>query len=103
MINLISDNIEYIKKICEANSVSELYLFGSALTNNFNSESDLDFAVIFKEGLSPIEKGDAYFNLLEGLSNLLKRKIDLVSYSVIKNPIFKSALDNSKMTLYAAA
>ncbi|MEX1193240.1 MAG: nucleotidyltransferase domain-containing protein [Brumimicrobium sp.] len=103
MNKLIEDNIEELQEICRKNSVAELYIFGSALTSDFSDQSDLDFAYVLKEDLSPIEYGDAFFGLMEGLENLFERNIDLVSYRVVKNPIFKQELDRTKKSLYAAA
>lgn len=103
MIQLVKDKEQELKLICEHFLVAELYLFGSALTESFNKNSDLDFAVLFKESLSPLEHGDAFFNLLDELEKLFERKIDLISYRVIKNPIFKEELDKTKLSLYAAA
>ena len=103
MNQLIEKNIQEIRKICRKNSVAELYLFGSALSDEFSDQSDLDFAYVLKEDLSPIEQGDAFFRLLEELESLFYRNIDLVSYRVVKNPIFKQELDRTKESLYAAA
>ena len=103
MIQLVENKVKELKSICERFSVAELYLFGSALTDKFNENSDLDFAVLFKETLSPIEHGDAFFGLLDELENIFNKKIDLLSYRVIKNPIFKAELDKTKLSLYAAA
>lgn len=103
MNNLIDNNIESLKEICNKNHVAELYIFGSALSNDFSDQSDLDFAYVLKDGLNPIEYGDAFFGLLEDLENLFDRKIDLVSYRVVKNPIFKQELDNTKVALYIDA
>ena len=36
------------------------------------------------------------------LENILKREVDLISYRVVKNPIFKKELDTTKVALYAA-
>tara|TARA_B100000780_G_C20757612_1_gene300924 strand:- start:216 stop:527 length:312 start_codon:yes stop_codon:yes gene_type:complete len=103
MIKLIQNNIEVLKEICRKHSVTELYLFGSALTNGFTEKSDLDFAYVMKEDLGPIEYGDAFFGLKEDLENLFEREVDLVSYRRVKNPIFKAELERTKMSLYAAA
>jgi predicted nucleotidyltransferase len=103
MIPLIENKQVELQAICEKYAVAELYLFGSALTSDFNKDSDLDFAVLFKSTLSPIEYGDAFFGLLEELQVLFSRKVDLISYRVVKNPIFKKELDRTKLTLYAAA
>lgn len=103
MNKLIEENIEQVKMLCKDNAVEELYLFGSATTNQFNNTSDLDFAVTLKANLTPIEYGEAFLKLLEGLEKIFERNIDLVSYRVIKNPIFKEELDRTKQSLYAAA
>lgn len=103
MNDLIEKNIEKLQKICRKNSVAELYIFGSVLTKEFSDQSDLDFAYVLKDNLNPIEHGDAFFGLMEDLQNLFNRKIDLVSYRVVKNPIFKQELDRTKKSLYAAA
>jgi predicted nucleotidyltransferase len=102
MIALIEQNRSQIIALCEKHNVSALHLFGSALRSDFNELSDIDFAVQFKETLTPIEYGEAYFGLLNDLKELLERNIDLVSYRVVKNPIFRSELDRTKQTLYAA-
>ncbi len=100
---LLENKFEDIKAICERNGVEALFLFGSALEKNMSEQSDVDLAVVFKENLTPLERGDAFFEVLGSLEKLLNRRIDLVSYSVIKNPIFKQEVDNTKVALYAAA
>jgi predicted nucleotidyltransferase len=103
MNQLVRDKISELKNICEKYLVSKLFLFGSALKEDFNTNSDLDFAVVFRDTLTPLEIGEAFFELLSDLEQLFNRKIDLLSYRVVKNPIFKAELDKTKKTLYAAA
>lgn len=103
MLGLIEENRKNIVALCEIHNVKHLFLFGSALTTKFKENSDLDFAVVFNDNLSPIEYGESFFNLLESLENLLNKQIDLISYRAIKNPIFKEELDKTKYSLYAAA
>ena len=102
MIDLIETNSEKLSAICVKHSVAELYVFGSAVSGEFNENSDLDFAVIFNASLTPLEHGDAFFGLMDDLEALYKKPIDLISYRALKNPIFKSELDKSKVSLYAA-
>ena len=102
MIAIITRNKEQLDAICKKNQVAELYLFGSAVSKNFSENSDLDFAVTFHDSLTPLEHGDAFFSLLEDLENLFGKSIDLLSYRVVKNPIFKEELDRTKVSLYAA-
>lgn len=48
--------------LCEKHKVQELYVFGSALTNRFNRNSDVDFTVVFdREALPLMAYGDNYF------------------------------------------
>ncbi len=103
MIQLVQNNLDALKTICERYAVAELYLFGSAANDHYTENSDLDFAVVFKDTLTPIEKGDAFFSLYDALENLFQKNIDLVSYRVVKNPVFKEELDRTKIELYAAA
>ena len=102
MIDFVNDHINPLKELCKKHNVKDLYLFGSAVSSGFNNTSDLDFAVVFKDSLSPLEHGSSFFNLKHDLENLFAREVDLISYRVIKNPIFKEELDQTKVTLYAA-
>ena len=102
MTPLLNKNLEPLHALCTKNNVAQLFLFGSALSTDFQDNSDLDFAVIFKNDLSPLEQGISFFELKTGLENLFNREIDLISYRVIKNPIFKEELDNTMVELYAA-
>lgn len=102
MIDILSENIEKLNSVCKRHEVAELFAFGSAVSGVFHDKSDLDFAVLFNESLSPIAHGDAYFGLKEDLEAIFNRPIDLVSYRVVKNPIFKRELDKTKVSLYAA-
>ncbi|TXC85451.1 nucleotidyltransferase family protein [Luteibaculum oceani] len=102
MEKAVQDKLNELQEICKKNNVAELYLFGSAAGGLSNGNSDLDFAVVLKEGLSPIEHGDSFISLLFALQDLFDREIDLVSYRVVKNPIFKQELDKTKVSLYAA-
>lgn len=102
MIRIIKENTERLNAICRSNHVAELYLFGSAVSGKLTDSSDLDLAVLFSRSLSPLEHGDSFFSLKEDLEELFEREIDLLSYRVIKNPIFKEELDRTKVALYAA-
>lgn len=42
-------NIKELTRLCAIYNVEKMYLFGSALTSNFNKESDVDFLVRFKD------------------------------------------------------
>lgn len=94
--------MEKLKAICEKHFVEKLFVFGSALRADFTENSDLDFAVLLSEELDPLSHGESFLNLMNDLEILFQKKIDLVSYRVIKNPIFKKELGQTKVELYAA-
>ena len=102
MIAAIRENREALEALCRRFRVRRLELFGSAASAGFDPEtSDLDFLVEF-EKLEPEGYADTYFGLLEGLSSLFQRKVDLVMPSAVKNPYFRESIERSRTVLYAA-
>lgn len=103
-MRLIKRNMAQIIALCEKHKVLQLYIFGSALTDRFNKNSDIDFIVVFdKESLPLLIYGENYFNFKFALEDLLKRNVDLVEYNAIKNPFFKEELDETKQMIYGKA
>lgn len=98
-MNISDKNIERIKQICKEYRVKNFSVFGSVLTDNFSSDSDIDFVVDFDEK-DPFKYTDLYFQLKEELEQLLKRQIDLIEERGIKNPFFRKEIDQSKVVIY---
>jgi predicted nucleotidyltransferase len=48
MVKIISSNIKVIRKYFESHRIEKAYVFGSAVTGDFNEKSDLDFLVKFQ-------------------------------------------------------
>jgi predicted nucleotidyltransferase len=48
-MDILERNINNLKKLCVKHNVSELYAFGSVLTNKFQDESDIDLLISFKK------------------------------------------------------
>lgn len=92
-------NISLIKELCEKHSVKTLSVFGSVVRGNFNTESDIDFAVDFNEN-DPFKYSDLYFELKKKLEDLLNRKIDLIEIRGIKNKFFKKELNETEVLIY---
>ncbi len=92
-------NIERIKQLCKECRVKNFSVFGSVLTDNFSSDSDIDFVVDFYEN-DPIKYTDLYFQLKEKLEKILNRQIDLIEERGIKNSFFRKEIDESKVVLY---
>lgn len=92
-------HIELIKEFCEKYGVSSLYVFGSVLTEKFNSESDIDFLVDFKN--SDLQNyADNYFGFKFSLEEILKREVDLLEQKAIKNPYFLSEINKKMQQVY---
>jgi predicted nucleotidyltransferase len=102
MIPLIEQHRMELQKLCEKYAVRKLDIFGSASRTDFDpATSDLDFVVEF-ENFTVENAFDRFFGLMLDLEDLFHRKIDLVSYSAIRNPWFKQVVDNTRVPLYAA-
>jgi len=98
-MNIISQNKESIKNLCETHNVEKLYLFGSVTTANFNEKSDIDFLVKFKSFDLKLYFIN-YIDLKNKLKNLLNREIDLVEEQTLKNPYLISSIDENKELIY---
>jgi predicted nucleotidyltransferase len=92
-------NINLIKKLCKKYKVRSFSAFGSVLRDDFNENSDIDFAVDFNEN-DPFKYTDLYFQFKEKLEELLKRQIDLTEERGIKNQYFRKELDKTKVLIY---
>ena len=98
-MNIVDQNIDRLKRLCEKYKVVKLYAFGSVISNRFNKESDIDFLVTFDK-IDLEDYADNYFDLKFSLEDLFKRNIDLLEEKAIKNPFFKKTIDNSKELIY---
>ena len=90
---------EELDTLCKKNKVKSLFVFGSAIREEFNENSDIDLVVDFEES-DPFKYADLYFSFKNKLENLFKRHIDLIEERAIKNRFFKQELDNTKIKLY---
>ncbi|MCL4368130.1 MAG: nucleotidyltransferase domain-containing protein [Actinobacteria bacterium] len=101
MVELLESRREVIIDMCVRHGVASLYVFGSALGDEFRpGHSDVDLLVEF-ESLESYALVDAYFDLLDELRSLLG-KVDLVMVGAVKNPYIARAIEREKQLLYAA-
>lgn len=99
---LTKNNIDEIKNKCRLYNVKNLYLFGSATRDDFNSESDIDLLVDF-ENISPEDYFEYYYNLKDFLSNYFQRDIDLLEFRALTNPYLIEGINNNKILIYGKA
>jgi predicted nucleotidyltransferase len=103
MNSRIAEKRTELARICQKHHVRHLELFGSAAMNSsYSARSDIDCLVNFEE-LTPTEHADAFFGLLEDLEGLFGCEVDLVERRAIRNPYFLEAIEEQRITLYAAA
>ena len=98
-MKLIEMNIDRIIALCKKYKVAKLWVFGSILTPRFNDQSDIDFSVVFHYNQIQ-DLFITFFDFIEELQLVLGRKVDLVDETAIKNPYFRSELNNTKRLIY---
>ena len=80
--------------------VTRLDIFGSAATDDFGSDSDVDVLVEFERDRGGLF--DRYFELKEQMEIILGRDVDLVLGDRITNPYFQEGIERARRTIYAA-
>lgn len=103
-MNIIEQHKHALIELCKKHHVKTLYVFGSALRNDFSEDSDVDFLVLFDREIleNPIDFGNNYWAFLASLEKEFKRKIDLVIEEGLKNRFFIMELNLTKQMIYAA-
>lgn len=92
---------EELQQLCKKYNVKELYLFGSATTDNFTKDSDLDFIVKFdRRGFEGAF--DQFIDFKQELEHIYGRPVDLYHLKKFRNSIFQQEVERSKELLYAA-
>lgn len=98
-MSIIDQNIDIIRKLCEQHHVSQLAVFGSILTDKFDTNSDIDLLVDFSNIDLP-NYADNYFSLKQALEKMFNRQVDLLENKAINNPYLRESIDASKRLLY---
>ena len=79
MNHILHNKLEALKELCRRYKVKSLYAFGSVNTPRFTEKSDIDL-----------------------LTELFRRKIDLVTHRSLSNPFFIADVEQTKQLLYGA-
>ncbi len=88
-----------IESVCLKYRVKSLGVFGSALSDDFNENSDIDFLIELDSAKNGIVR---YMNVKFDLEALLKRPVDLVMPKAIKNNRIKNYILSDVRNIYAA-
>ena len=89
-----------IGEFCLKWEISEMALFGSVLSDDFRSDSDIDVLVSFKD-----DAGWGLFDfvdMIDELKNIFGRKVDLVEKDSLRNPFRRQAILAGNEVIYAA-
>ncbi len=91
---------EALSAFCRRWKVAELSLFGSALTDDFGPESDLDFLVSFE----PDAAWDLWelVEMREDLMSVAGREVDIVDREALRNPYRRRAILGNREVVHAA-
>ncbi len=98
-MNLDKQQLKYLRKLCKSHKVKHIYLFGSAVRDDFNEHSDYDFLVQFQE-MDVMDYLDNYLEFKDELEKLTQRNVDLVEEQALKNPYLIRSIDRNKELLY---
>ena len=98
-MNIVEQNIKEVSLFCKQHKIENMYVFGSILTNDFSSASDIDLLVNF-ENIEPEKYFDNYIELKTGLEQLFNRSVDLVEEQTVKNPVLRRTIDRNKKLIY---
>jgi len=93
----------YLPKFFELfkkHKIKNAYIFGSALSEKFNKDSDIDLLINFIDYSNPLEIGQSIWDLEDELEAITNRKIDLLTERSLKNPYFIQELNNTKQLIY---
>jgi uncharacterized protein len=96
----IEINDKKVSEIASSYKILELYIFGSALRQDFSDKSDIDLLVKLSK-----DSGYSIFELIEIKSRfekLFNRKIDLVEIDGLKNPYRREEILKTAKKIYAS-
>ncbi len=88
-----------INQICQKHHVKRLTVFGSALSDQFDESSDIDFLLELETAEGGIKR---YMNIKFELENLFIRPVDLVMPKAITNRRLKNYMLSNTREVYAA-
>lgn len=98
-MNIVEQNLSSVSELCRQYNVKNMYLFGSALTGQFTSSSDVDLLVNFGN-VNLYHYFDNYMELKDKLELLFQHSVDLIEEKTIKNPVLRRSIERNKKLIY---
>ena len=100
MQSFLQQKLPQLHIILKTNKVKRAYIFGSACTDLFTDDSDVDILIAFEDGLDPIEYGENFFKIAYQAESLLHKKVDLITESSLSNSYFIAQMNKTKVQVY---
>lgn len=99
---LIDDKLEEITAACQQYGIERLFVFGSALREDFRAgESDIDLLVEFGP-LEITKRFHVFLDTREAFSKIFQADVDLVMEGAVKNKVIAREIDRTKKLVYGA-
>ena len=102
MNRIVKAKLPELINLCQQYKITSLYLFGSANTEQFDNDSDIDLLVAFGD-VDLFDYFDNFIELKEDLERIFGRKIDLIEEKTVKNPVLRRSIDRNKTLIYGRA
>ena len=98
----IDDKLEEIAAVCQRYGIERLFVFGSALRDDFKpGESDIDLLVEFGP-LEITKRFHVFLDAREAFRNIFQADVDLVMQGAVKNKIIANEIDRTKKLVHGA-
>ncbi len=98
---LIDEKHEEIAAACRRYRIERLFVFGSALRDDFRpGDSDLDLLVEFGP-LEITKRFHTYLEARDAFRQIFQADVDLVMRGAVKNKIIAAEIDRTKQLIYS--
>lgn len=102
MSMLIDVKREEIAAACQRYGIQRLFVFGSALRDDFRpEESDIDLLVEFGP-LDITKRFHVYLEARDAFRKIFRTEVDLVMRGAVKNKVIAGEIDRTKKLIYGA-
>lgn len=96
----IDEKLEEIAAACQRYGIARLFVFVSALREDFRpGESDIDLLVEF-EPLEITNRFHVFLDAREAFRNIFQSDVDLVMKGAVKNKVIANEIDRTKKLVY---
>jgi predicted nucleotidyltransferase len=89
-----------LNRIFNQYMVKSAHLFGSACTQAFGENSDIDLLIEMKTEPDPVKKGENLWAMYYDIKKLMQREVDIVTKDSLVNQYFIDELNSTSESIY---